>query len=571
MIDGRPIVSAVGLFRKFNLTTPLDANEFDVELQDGVRKSCLTYNGHVVEDGCVRIFARFIRPEGEGKKPTVLLLPDMEQDADDDLIAFFTNRGYAVLVPDYRGFAENESIQERHTLYPGSLDHGNYAYARGLYDLKELNSEESTWFEWAYVALFSVEYLKTREDVGEIGVVGIRSGGALAWQVMLSPDIKCGVPINAAGWTSMQKIAKFGDEPARYLGDERRRYIAACEAQSYAPYVQCPVLMLCSLRDKSFDCDRAYDTYSRIGYKYENGLAYSPFSGDCIGPNGLTNLQLFLEKNLKGRQIYLPSTLKINLEKTEDGGLEIQVQSDEEGLLAEAGIFYAESDVSTKSVYRDWRHVCHIEGNQVQGGQFTYTLKPHSGTSVVFAFAYARYINGFRITSKIAAKRMEKSEYAVRNRCLFSGGTAMCFQVANHRAEAVGGIFLEQEIVPKLTRGYGNIQGVYAKGGIRTYRISAPEYRPGEHDLLQFEGYSAESQDLRVSVEVGSIREEEETFTCIVPIKGGGKWKRQLLRAEDFKSDVTGQSLESFAAANMLEFRCGGEEKEFSITNLLWL
>jgi cephalosporin-C deacetylase-like acetyl esterase len=571
MIEGRPIVSAVGLFKKFNLTTPLNAQEFAAEEQDGVRKSCITYNGHVVEDGCVRIFAQFITPVSEGKKPAVLLLPDVEQDADDELISFFTSRGYAVLVPDYRGFGENESIYARHTLYPGSLDHGNYAYARGLYNLENLNAEDSTWFEWTYVALFSIEYLKSREDVGEIGVVGIRSGGALAWQVMLSPDIKCGVPINAAGWTSMQKVAKFGDDPSQYLGDDKRRYIAAYEAQSYAPYVKCPVLMLCSLRDKSFDCDRAYDTYSRIGYEYENGLAYSPLSGDCIGPNGLTNLQLFLEKNLKGRQIYLPDTLKINLETTADGELKIQVQSDEEGLLAEAGIFYAEADVSIKSVYRDWRHIYQIEGNQVQNGQFTHTVKPYAGATAVFAFAYARYINGFRITSKIAAKRMEKAEFAVRNKCLYAGGTAMCFTVANHSAEAVGGIFLEQEIVPRLTYGYGDIQGVYAKGGIRTYRISAPEYRPCKNDLLQFEGYSVESQILRVIVEAGDIREEEEKFTCIVPIKGGGKWKRQLLRAEDFKSDKTGFSLESFTKANALVFCCDGEEREFSITNLLWL
>ena len=311
-------------------------------------------------------------------------------------------------------------------------------------------------------------------------------------------------------------------------------------------------------------------TYLRIGYKYDNALAYSPFSGECIGPNGLTNLQLFLEKHLKGREIYLPDTLKITLTK-KDGNVEIQVKSDEEALLAEAGIFYAEADVSTKSIYRDWQHVYQVEGGQVEGGQFTHVIKPYSGATAVFAFAYARYFNGFRITSKIASLRMEKSEDAVRNRCLYAGGEPLCFNVADHRTEAAGGIFLEQEIVPRLTRGYGDIHGVYAKGGVRTYRISSPEYLPCKNDLLQFESYSADTQSLRVSIEVGDIRENEERFTCIVPIKGGGKWKRQILRAEDFKSETTGSPLVSFTQANALLFGCNGEEKEFSITNLLWL
>ena len=52
MIDGKPIVSAVGLFRKFNLDSPLDAQEWYVEEQDGVRKSYISYNGRMVEDGC---------------------------------------------------------------------------------------------------------------------------------------------------------------------------------------------------------------------------------------------------------------------------------------------------------------------------------------------------------------------------------------------------------------------------------------------------------------------------------------------------------------------------------------
>ena len=570
MADSRPIVSAVGLFKKFNLDTPLDAQEWYVEEQDGVRKSYLFYNGHVVEDGCVRIFAQFVRPADEVKRPVILFLPDMEEEVDEGLINFFIKQGYAVLIPDYHGFGENESIYERRTLYPGSLDHGNFTYARGLYNLTDLNADESSWFEWTYVALFSVKYLKSREDVGDIGVVGVRSGGAIAWQVMLSPDVKCGVPINAAGWTSSQKRAKYGDEPTQIFTDDERRYVAACEAQAFAPYVQCPVLMLCSLRDKSFDCDRAYDTYLRIGYKEGNGLAYSPFSGECIGPNGLMNLQLFLEKNLKGREIYLPDTLKIKLENKGDM-LDIHFFGDEEGLLDEAGIFYAEADVTTKSIYRDWQCIHIVKGNQIENNRFIHTVKPYAGASCVFVFAYAKYINGFRVMSKIGSIRREKSEEIVRNRCLFAGGEARCFNVADHKSSALGGIFLEKEIMPNTTVGYGNIQGVYAKGGVRTYRISSPEYVPHEHDLLQFEVYSKETQDLRVVIEVGDICSKEEKFNCIVPIKGGGKWKRQLLRAEDFKSELTGQSLISFTQARALVFCCDGEEQEFSITNILWL
>ena len=571
MFQSRPIVSAVRLFQKFNVGTPLDAQEWNVEEKDGVRSSYVAFNGHVVEDGCVRVAAKFVQPiGGAAEKPTILFLPDVEQETDEGIVAFFTSRGYSVLVPDFRGFAENESIVEHRTIYPGSLDHGNYAYARGLYDLKDMTAEESTLYEWIYVALFSLEYLKTREDVGNIGVVGVRSGGAVAWEVMLSPDVKCGIPINAAGWTSAQKIAKFSEEFAHYLDNGTNRYIAAFEAQSCAPYVQCPVLMLCALRDKSFDCDRANDTFMRIGNGEENALSYSSYSGECIDPNGLANIHLFLEKNLKGRQIYLPAPLRIKL--TEKGeNLEIHVECDEEGLLAETGVFYAEADVNTKSVYRDWRCVCALDGKQVENNAYSCVVKPYAGAKRVYAYAYAKYINGFRVSSKIASIAWENNKgNTVRNRLMYSGKAADCFTVTNHSENAVGGIFLENEIVPSLTTGYAGIKGIYAKGGVRTYRINAPQYQPQGDDFLQFEGYSAEDQELRIVVEVGDIRAEEERFVANAFIKGGGKWKRVVLSPSDFKSVETGMSLKSFSLASALVFD-GEENKEFSITQVVWL
>ena len=69
------IVSAVALWKKFNLTTPLAPSEWGIEEKDGVRWSHLSYSGHAQSDGSVRIYARLAKPTANGKKPAVLLLP----------------------------------------------------------------------------------------------------------------------------------------------------------------------------------------------------------------------------------------------------------------------------------------------------------------------------------------------------------------------------------------------------------------------------------------------------------------------------------------------------------------
>ena len=231
------IVSAVSLWKKLNLNTPLGASEWGIEERDGVRYSHVTYSGHKVSDGSVRIYARFARPIGGATKPVVLLLPDAGKGMDEELFGYFLDKGYAVLMPDYAGKLPDDTDSDFRTTYPISLDYGNLVRSRGLDDMDQLQADQTTWFEWLYVALFSVEYLKAREDVGNIGVVGVRVGGALAWQTLLSPHVKCGVPINAVGWKSFSSLAKFGDNVAHNLKDETHRYIAAVEAQSYAPYV----------------------------------------------------------------------------------------------------------------------------------------------------------------------------------------------------------------------------------------------------------------------------------------------------------------------------------------------
>jgi hypothetical protein len=421
------------------------------------------------------------------------------------------------------------------------------------------------------VALYSIKYLKSRSDISNIGIVGVRKGGEVAWQAMLSSDIKCGVPINAAGWRSFQHMSKFGENLAYNLSDDHHRYIAAVEAQSYAPYVKCPVLMLCSIRDKSFDCDRAYDTYSRIGNQDGNALVYTADSGACIGPNGLADMDLFLEKNLKGREIYIPDPLNVSLKETTDG-IEVQVECDKEGILEEAGIYYAEADVKTKSTYREWRCVHKEKGRTVKNGRFSHVIKPFAGATAAFVYAYAKYINGFRVTSRITFKKLPKTNAsAVKSRWLFSESELDCFSVANYEEYSIGNIFLEREAVPKKSEGYGGIKGAYSVGGMRTYKISSPRYIPEDNALLEFDVYTKESQAIWVSIESADVSGEDERYTCEIEVRGGGKWKRTILKPTDFKGEKYGIPLKKFNKGSALVFACGGEEKEYAITNILWL
>lgn len=565
------IISAVSLWKKFDTSDPLEATELMAETIENKEFSHVSFSGHAVEDGRVRIYARFCRPKGEAKRPAILLLPDAAQKPDEELMGYFVDKGYAVLMPDYSGRREGDEEETLTTSYPPSLEYGNYEKARGLLDMTDLDAEQTTWFEWVYVALYCIEYLKSREDVNGIGIVGIRTGGDLAWQTMLSSDVKCGVPINAVGWRSFLDISKFGENNKQGLTDNQHRYIAAVEAQSYAPYVKCPVLMLCGLRDQRMDCDRAYDTYSRIGNENDNALLYSLDSGACIGPNALMDMDLFLERYLKGREIYIPDTMNVTLTEVAEG-LEIFVESDKEGILEELTVVYAEADDETKSVYRDWHTIYKTDGKSIKDGRLKLVVKPFEGAQMVYAYACAKYINGFRIVSKITGKRLSHANpAAVKMRMLFSGKETDCFTVAEYGDYSIGDIFLDHEAMPKLVEGYGNIKGVYSVGGLKTYKMSSPKYVPDENAILEFDVYMEQTDELKVSLEVDDVGYGVERYSCEFTVKGGGKWKRIILKAGDMKGELYHKPLSGFHKGKALLFTCKNEENVYAITNILWL
>ena len=242
------ILSPVTIWKKFDLTQALNAEtEAETLTPAGFVAQNVRLDGHLLADGGrVKIFARFTKPHGSEAAPALLLLPDADDDGA-ELADYFAAKGYATLIPDYCGrrggkgtgkvtksdtaaneadAAKEEEIaaeakkitaeentdggKKNYTVYPEAADYANYEVSGAPAYLESESVENSAWMEWAYVALYALEYLKTRSDVSKIGVSGVRLGGEIAWMITLSPDISCAVIVNAAGWRSHLSAPKWG-------------------------------------------------------------------------------------------------------------------------------------------------------------------------------------------------------------------------------------------------------------------------------------------------------------------------------------------------------------------------
>ena len=93
---------------------------------------------------------------------------------------------------------------------------------------------------------------------------------------------------------------------------------------------------------------------------------------------------------------------------------------------------------------------------------------------------------------------------------------------------------------------------------------------PEENSLLKFDAYAETGATLLVTIDV-AVGSEFKKYRYVLPVKKGGKWKRTVLKAEDFKEETTGAPLSAFSLGKALSFESEDETETFAVTNIIWL
>lgn len=551
-------------------------NDFDDQLplnesvlgERDAGKVCLRtvrFAGRAVGEARVDIFARYAEPCEGDKYPALLILPDADRTIDDAAVLRFASLGYAVLMPDYRGSWRGA---EGYTVYPEAIGYANLRESERHFDHADETAKETSWYEWVAVARYCIRYLRAQPNVGKIGVIGIRAGGDIAWQLAATcDDLSCAIPVCAGGWRAYRGVNKYGDAPELKMDDERYRFIAGIESQSYAPYVRCPILMLCSTNDELFDADRAFDTFSRIAPNCDKTFYFAARYNGHIGNTGLNDLDLFIGKYLKGREVFIPAPAEVAIEEDTDGELVARIRFDRNGEVKYCEVYMAED--MCESAMRDWVR-CEFKRKEGDEAQI-FRLNAVRGAKRVFAYAKTKYSCGFAVSSKIAVKKIDQNYANSVEPCriLYSSRSGRdSFTVARFdRGEIMADCFLENSRPPvDLVEGPFGISGVTSEYGLKLFRINDPRYCPAENALLKFDAYAPQTTTVQITVRA-TKNGKDIIYQCNLFLPGCESWTNHVLSAKDFKTDGN-RPLASLRGAKYIAFYSEGR---FCINNLLWL
>lgn len=529
-------------------------------IEDGVKFEYIHFSGRDTGMGRVTIYGVLATKEINPVRECVLIMCDSLDEIDEQMLAYFVKKGYNALCVDYGG--ERVHV-ERYTQYPNNVSYANVEKCGRHKDFVDMTADQTCWYEWVAVGIYARKFLVEKFQTENIGLVGIRDGGEIAWKLAAVQKFSCAVTVSACGWHAYRGFEKFlGKEPE--FNHERYRFIAGIDSQAYSPYVKCPMLMLCTTNDKNFDYDRAYDTFSRINPEHISlsAITYSINCGSRIDVRSTNDMFMFLDSNVKDRHVFMPKPVKVEVFVDEDDNLVARAISDKMGIIEKCGVYFAE-DTYDYSI-RDWNYA--PLKRTINAGESEYYLNIYEKTKTVFVLCYAVYSNGFTIWSKMAVKKVNgnfrngrsKSNIIYTNKF----GTE-CFSLADCSRYAIGKMFLtDDEMLPQIVTMQG-LKGIYSKCGLLTNRISSLQYAPDKDSILKLDVCSEKDITLEVTV----LNREDGNVYAVKLYVLGGVWQSQTLRAKVFKNQ-NGVSLTSFTNCEKLSVLSKGK---FAVNNLIWL
>lgn len=549
----------VSLWKDFSDELDVEPVILDEHIENGIKYEQVNFYGRDTGNGRVQIYGLMASKSDSPSNECLLILRDSLENADERLLEYFVNKGYNALFVDYSGEREGT---ERFTKYPENVAYANVIKC-GNPDNVPDSAKQTCWYEWVAVGVYARKYLKERFNTEKIGIIGIRDGGEIAWKLAYVAQFSCAITVNACGWRAYKGYSKFLDADPDF-DDERYRFIAGLDSQSYAPYVKCPILMLCSTGDPLFNYDRAFDTFTRINPEFAllSSISYAINCGRRIDLRANKVMFMFLDSFVKMHSVFIPKPAETKVSTDDNGNLTVKIICDNSGIVEDCGVYVAEDCIDFST--REWSTA--PLKRVIDPYQREYYLNIFEKSSMVFVLSYSIYSNGFIVWSKMTTKKISGKfrNSLTKSKIMFTSnfGTE-CFQAADCTNHSVGDLFLfDKDTTPSIIELNG-LSGVYSSCGLRTTRIQCPQFAPDKDSILKFDVCAEEDMELEVTLKLKSDQEAYRAKLYIL----GGVWQSQLIKPKTLKNK-DGISLLSYTLCESLTVN---GDKKFAINNLIWL
>ncbi len=556
------ILTPKAIWKNFLVEDKINSKQLEKNKIDGVVTTSIIIEGREVKDGKVQIYAELYSASDSIKGPAIILLEDFSICQDKSLVKELIGKGYVVMSVDIAGFYDEK---DNYTVYPPSRDYANYEKAKDKLLTVEKDASHTCWYEWSAVIRYALKYLKSLPGVTKVGAIGIGMVATALWQVAGTDELlDSAVFTYNAGWLGYSSVHKFAGTVEPQFSDDKYMFIAGIDPQSYATHVKCPTLILSTTNNTDFDCDRAFDTASRMQEGVYSVVHYSQNQVYKINDEGYNDLTLFFDKFLKGNKLELPGDCDIKCE-LEKGKLVIEVGGDSNGLKS-VDVFIAEQ--MADPTYRCWQK---LNTKKKNDGKYITKFVPFNKSELAVMYATLKYANGFTVCTNVISKKFTEQEidYTFKNTIIYSSRieNAHSIFVNADTKDEINALdrFTKTSITKK--KGPMGIEGISHAKGILTFMSCCEKHIPKDDAIMMIDVYSKQEAELIVTLTADYFGAKTE-YIARVSVRGGDVWHNVKIEKNKFKT-AEGRTIKDYSTIQAITVNVEGSE--YLINNALWI
>ena len=526
------ILTPMTLWDKFSDNLSLNETKLFSESINNTVYNYVYFSGRSVGSSRVRIYGIYAEQKNV-KANTIIVLPDVSGRVDVDLISHFANRGFNVLSIDLAG--KQEGVSD-YTVYPDKISYANYENSSTTFNSVPLTAKETCWYEWCAVARYAVSYAKQKSPNAKIGVLGIKNGANVAWQLTATDDrVNASAFISGAGWIAYKGVYKHLSQEIE-LNDERYRFIAGVEAHTYAQHVKVPVFFASTTNSDHFDCDRAVDTLQRVDNQNKCWFNFSVTSKEVLGSDSLNDIYLFFDKFIGGKRIKIPSIPKIKAELDgEEVVYSVEVSNYDE--VESVTLYYSDNDINPSE--RVW----FLQSKPFSIDNEVYNFRRMLYGKVDFEISYAvvKYSSGFTLSTRFNFQEINvQSNSKVPSVIFSSSKMTSTFVVKNEKTKLFGEVFSADNLYDYV-KGPCGIIGVSTKNLLISYSIKKIADTISYNSFIKLDVYTAIPDTLSIKITLNDGSE----YSVSLNFSGNSGWENVNVPFSEFKTDI-GMPLKNF-------------------------
>ena len=518
------ILTPITLWEGFDDSLPFKETVLKTETIGNANFNYFYFSGRSILKKRVRIYGVYAKQKNT-KSDTIIILPSVSERADVNLVTHFASLGFNVLTVDLRGKVDGEAD---YTVYPEEISYANYETRGRTMEFVDDSAKNTCWYEWCAVARYAVSYAKANNPNGKIGVLGLKHGANVAWQLTATDDrVDASAFAFGAGWLAYKGVSKFSQEEIE-LDDERCRFIAGVDAHSYAQLVKVPVLYLGATNSPEFDPERAVDTLQRANNQNKSWHNFVNSSVDTLDSYCLNDVNCFFQKYLSAKRVKFPNIPKISLEV--DGEDVIYTVEFSTALDVKSVHVYTSSN-ELNSSERVW-FMPPLES--ASDGKCVFRRRLHGFVEFEIAYAVVKYNTGIALSSKFVFESVNVNSNSKIPCVIFSSSRLMTtFIVDNFKGKKLGNTFTLDKLREYVSGPLG-ILGVSTKNTLVSYAIKEFSNVLDGSSFIKFDVYTPVNDTITIKL----LSKSGFEYLTSVNLAGQNKWQNLTIEFSEFKTDI---------------------------------